>query len=450
MNRNIFLIGLVLVALACASFGGGGIESNRSRDPRAVYLDASRVIPPGAISAFLSQLGLASQTLTDASWTVLIATDTQLLASMTAVEATNTQLLASMSAVEATDTQLLASMTAVEATNTQLLASVAALVSTDTQLLASVAEIIATQSDTISSFTVFAATDTQLLASVAALVSTDTQLLASMSAVEATDTQLLASVAEIIATQSDTISSFTLFAATDTQLLASVAALVSTDTQLLASVAADIASMTLTRQAFDISSPAASINGSTTQEFSTSQLNITQAAPNYSSSAIEIESLVPPGIRWADTNDGEQFSAGMIGNSGAGYYGIWASSTNSVPIDRTSELAAFAVTSTGYVGIGSGAVKIRTGKVSETTAAAEGGGTNIALPSGVVYTKIISMNAVVYTGTAAIPPGYGAAVAAEFEYNIGADSTQFFLNLATTNSGNLLSKAFTIFYVYEE
>ena len=74
------------------------------------------------------------------------------------------------------------------------------------------------------------------------------------------------------------------------------------------------------------------------------QLNNTQAG--HSTIGLYLSSYQPSGINWYDNDDVEQYSMGIIANSGNGYWGLW-SSTSSTAIDRSSTTPIFKVTRTG-------------------------------------------------------------------------------------------------------
>jgi hypothetical protein len=105
-------------------------------------------------------------------------------------------------------------------------------------------------------------------------------------------------------------------------------------------------------------------------------------------------------------------------------------------------------TFSGFTVLGAGpAIKMK--KLTGTTAAVEGGTTNIE--HGLTVSKIISVTAqVTYnTGTGAfVQPGYNTA--AEYQFFIDVGASTVVIELAATNSGQLLSKPITVFIIYEE
>jgi len=152
MDRKYLVPILLLVAFACASFGGPP-QINRSRDPGALHKNQNLLDIPVPATA-RSNLSVPELVDTNSSFTKLIATDTAHDVSIAAGVASDVLTVASFTAFKATDTQLLASMTAVEATNTLTIASFTAFKATDTQLLASLSADIASQTLTDASMSV--------------------------------------------------------------------------------------------------------------------------------------------------------------------------------------------------------------------------------------------------------------------------------------------------------
>jgi len=71
----------------------------------------------------------------------------------------------------------------------------------------------------------------------------------------------------------------------------------------------------------------------------------------HTSVGLYLSTYQPSGISWFDTDDVEQYSIGIVANSGAGYWGLW-SSTSGTAIDRSATTPKLAVKNNGYVGIG--------------------------------------------------------------------------------------------------
>jgi len=91
------------------------------------------------------------------------------------------------------------------------------------------------------------------------------------------------------------------------------------------------------------------------------------------------------------------------------------------------------------------AIKMK--KLTGTTSNTEGVATDVA--HGLTRTKIISVSALVDTGTYLIPEVY--TIAAGFWFELLVTSTDISLKLKPTpNSANILSKGFAIFIIYEE
>ena len=73
----------------------------------------------------------------------------------------------------------------------------------------------------------------------------------------------------------------------------------------------------------------------------------------HSTIGLYLNSNQPSGINWYDIDDNEQYSMGIIANSGGGYWGLW-SSTSSTAIDRSATTPKLVVKNSGNVGIGTG------------------------------------------------------------------------------------------------
>ena len=86
-------------------------------------------------------------------------------------------------------------------------------------------------------------------------------------------------------------------------------------------------------------------------------------------------------------------------------------------------------------------------KLTGTTGATEGSFTNVA--HGLTLAKIIGMQVLVTADNGnLIPPAFDTI--AEFEYGAFLSATNAVVDLSATNSGNLLSNAFTVLLTYEE
>ena len=73
---------------------------------------------------------------------------------------------------------------------------------------------------------------------------------------------------------------------------------------------------------------------------------ITNSLTGQSTIGLYLNSNQPSGINWYDIDDNEQYSMGIIANSGNGYWGLW-SSTSSTAIDRSTATPIFKVGRTG-------------------------------------------------------------------------------------------------------
>jgi len=101
----------------------------------------------------------------------------------------------------------------------------------------------------------------------------------------------------------------------------------------------------------------------------------------------------------------------------------------------------------GYTQLGDLSPKIKIKKLTGTTAAAEGGTTDIA--HGLTLSKVISITAVVQIGTThVIPPN--VVTQAELQYDVIIYQTNVTVTLHATNSGSILSKPVIITIIYEE
>ena len=73
---------------------------------------------------------------------------------------------------------------------------------------------------------------------------------------------------------------------------------------------------------------------------------ITNSLTGQSTIGLYLNSNQPSGINWYDIDDNEQYSMGIIANSGNGYWGLW-SATGSSAIDRSTTTPIFKVGRTG-------------------------------------------------------------------------------------------------------
>jgi hypothetical protein len=118
---------------------------------------------------------------------------------------------------------------------------------------------------------------------------------------------------------------------------------------------------------------------------------------------------------------------------------------NHVTVDGPQTVTG-AKTFSGFTALGAGpAIKMK--KLTGTTAAAEGADATVA--HGLTGGKIISHTTLVsYAANSSVPPSYTWSPGVQ--YDILHDATNFIVRLSATNSGNILSKSFTILVIYEE
>jgi hypothetical protein len=104
------------------------------------------------------------------------------------------------------------------------------------------------------------------------------------------------------------------------------------------------------------------------------------------------------------------------------------------------------VKNTGYTRLGAGAPFIQMKKITGTTAANEGGVTNIA--HGLDATKIISITCLVHDAAGkGITPSY--VETAEYRYGVFHEATNVTVVLGANVSGQITNKPFTILITYE-
>ncbi len=140
-------------------------------------------------------------------------------------------------------------------------------------------------------------------------------------------------------------------------------------------------------------------------------------------------------------------------------YGAWSAAQEVITLDEaTPQLEAPQAGDTylmprdtkitGYTNLGSAAPAIKQKKVTGTTGAAEGNLTSIA--HGLTMSKILGYQVLIDRNTSSnkIPPNFTSV--GEHEYDAFIDATDIKIQLAATNSGNLLSRPITVLITYEE
>jgi len=111
-------------------------------------------------------------------------------------------------------------------------------------------------------------------------------------------------------------------------------------------------------------------------------------------------------------------------------------------------IKAISVSVSGYTQLGDTSPKIKIKKLSVNTATVEGGVISVA--HGLTYTKIISVNVIVWADPSInIPPSY-IAMNLGFQYEFSFDTTTCWIQNHPTNSENILNKPVTILVTYEE
>ncbi|KKL79438.1 hypothetical protein LCGC14_2014830 [marine sediment metagenome] len=101
----------------------------------------------------------------------------------------------------------------------------------------------------------------------------------------------------------------------------------------------------------------------------------------------------------------------------------------------------------GYASVGDGAPRIAMKKLTGTTGSTEGDSTSIS--HGLTQSKIIAFQVLVDSDAGnSIPPAF--TVTAEYLYSAYLNSTNVVIMLATSSSGNLLTKAITVLIICEE
>lgn len=140
--------------------------------------------------------------------------------------------------------------------------------------------------------------------------------------------------------------------------------------------------------------------------------------------------------------------AGSLAIVTPGAFGIsfWTNNTERARFLSTGNLEILP-----YTKLGESSPAIKTKKLTGTTNAAEGGLTTVA--HGLTGSKILSVDVLVDFGVGGrIGPGAdaGSGLGTGREFAVSTDATNVTVQLHPTNSEIILSKAFTVFVVYEE